>query len=592
MAKIMCGIVGYIGESDAGNMVFGCIKKLDYRGYDSWGIAVASNPAICVAKNIGRLPAKNDGMLLPKSKAGIGHTRWATRGRVSQKNAHPHLSNNGKIAVVHNGIIENHEVQKKFLKSRGFVFFSETDTESIPLTIEYHMQKGYDFVEACKRALKHLSGQYAIVALGDEGKMVAIRKEAPLVIGIGNKEYFAASDVTAFLDYTKKAVFLEEGDMTIIDKEKGIKIFSLPKNAFVERPVVSIDWDPEKAEKGVFDHFFMKEIAEQAEMAEKAANIDRAVIKDAAEEIKKAKGVCIVACGTANYASMSAAYLFAKLAKTHINVCPASEFIYFKHFLKKESLVIAVSQSGETADTLGAVRAAKECGANVISITNGSHSSLVRESDKTIMQKVGPEIAVNSTKAYTSQLAILTLLAYEVDGRFEEGRDKLKGLVRDIYNLTSLNMRKYLRALAEILKDREHIFLFGRGLQYPTALEASHKIKEASYIHSEAYPGGELKHGMLALIEKGTPCIVFTSEDTEKDIINNAAELKARGAYIIGVGPKNNALFDFFVKVREAGEFNSICQIIPMQILAYQLAILRGCDPDKPRNLAKSVTVK
>lgn len=588
----MCGIIGYIGERDAGKIVFECLRKLDYRGYDSWGIAVVSNPGILITKKTGRLPASMGGISFPASKIGIGHTRWATHGGVSEKNSHPHLSNNGKIAVVHNGIIENHEAQKKFLKSKGFVFFSETDTENIPHTIEYHMKKGYDFVEACKRALKHLSGQYAIVAVNDEGKMVAIRKEAPLVIGIGDSEYFAASDVTAFLGHTKKAMYLEEGDMTVIDKKNGIKIFNLLKDAFVERPVVSIDWDPLKAEKGVFEHFFMKEIAEQAEMAEKMSKIDHGIIRDLADEIKKAKGICIVACGTANYACMSAAYLFAKIAKTHINVWPASEFIYFKHFLKKESLVIAVSQSGETADTLLAVREAKKIGAKVLSITNGMHSSLMRESDKVIMQKVGPEIAVNSTKAYTSQLAILTLIAYEIAGKFEEGRENLKELVRYIYYLTSLSMRTHLKQLSEILKNREHIYLFGRGLQYPTALEAAHKIKEVSYIHAEAYPGGELKHGMLALIEKGTPCIIFTSEDTEKDIINNATELKARGAYIIGVGPKNNSVFDFFVKVREAGEFNSICQIIPMQILAYQLAVLRGCDPDFPRNLAKSVVVR
>lgn len=589
----MCGIIGYVGSRNAGDIIFECLKKLDYRGYDSWGIAVVSNPAIHVAKKAGRLPAGKSGIILPKATVGIGHTRWATHGGVSEKNAHPHLSNNGKIAVVHNGIIENHEEQRKFLSSQGFAFASETDTENIPNTIEYHMRKGYGFIEASKRALRHLTGQYAIVAVNDKGSMVAIRKEAPLVIGVGDKgEYFAASDVTAFLNYTKKAIFLEEGDMTVIGGKSGIKIFSLPKNEWVQRQAVSIDWDPEKAEKGVFEHFFMKEIAEQAEMAEKLAAMGEGIIKEVAGEIKKAKGICIVACGTAYHACMSGAYLFSKIAKMHINVCPASEFQHFRHFLKKESIVIAVSQSGETADTLCAIRAAKECGAKVISITNGMHSSLMRESDKCILQKVGPEIAVNSTKAYTSQLGILTLIAYELAGKFEEGRGEFRDLVRYIYYLTSVSMRTHLQRLADMLKGAEHLYLFGRGLQYPTALEASHKIKEVSYIHSEAYPGGELKHGMLALIEPGVPCIVFTSDDTEKDIINNAAELKARGAYLIGVGPRNNELFDFFIKVREAGNFNSICQIIPMQVLAYQLAVLRGCDPDYPRNLAKSVVVR
>jgi len=373
---------------------------------------------------------------------------------------------------------------------------------------------------------------------------------------------------------------------------QSAKIFNLTKNAFVERPIVNIDWDAEQAKKGVFDHFLMKEIAEQAEVIERISKTDTKIINELTDEIKNAKGVYIIACGTAAHASMHAQYLFSKIAKTHINFCIASEFQYFKHFLNDKSLVIAVSQSGETADTLSAIRAAKSMGAKVVSITNVMGSSLMRESHRSILQKAGPEIAVNSTKAYTSQLAILTLIAYDVAGRFEDGKNQLNALVTDIYNLTSLNMRTYLKELSQILKDAEHLYLFGRGMQYPTALESSHKIKEVSYIHSEAYPGGELKHGMIALIEPGTPCIVFTSDETEKDMINNATELKARGAYVIGVGPRNNDVFDFFVKVREAGDFNSICQIIPMQILAYHLAILRGCDPDFPRNLAKSVVVK
>jgi len=522
---------------------------------------------------------------------GIAHTRWATHGRVTKENAHPHISNNGKIAVVHNGIIENFQEQYKFLTGQGFNFYSETDTEIIPNTIEYHMRRGYDFVEAAKHSLKHLEGQYAIVAMHqDENKLVAIRKEAPLVVGIGDDEFFVASDIPAFLDHTKNVVFLEEKDMVIIDNE--LKIFNLIKNSFVQRPIVTIDWDPEQAKKGKFDHFFMKEIVEQADVISKISMLDYEIIKDLAEEIRKARGVYTVACGTAAHACMHGVYLFSKVAKTHINFSIASEFPNFKHFLTQESLVIAISQSGETADTLAAVRAAKTAGAKVISITNAMGSSLMRESDKSILQRAGPEICVVSTKAYTSQLAILLLLAYELAGRFGEGKEKLKELTRYIYYLTSLNMRNYIKQLAERLKDVEHIYLIGRGLQYPTALEAALKIKEVSYIHAEAYAGGELKHGTIALIEQGTPCKIFISGENEKEIISNAMELKARGGFIIGVGPKYNEVFDFFIKVREAGELNSICQIIPMQILAYQLALLRGCDPDRPRSLAKSVTVK
>ncbi len=588
----MCGIFGYKGGRNASPIVIEGLKKLDYRGYDSWGIGIAHEDLIHIKKDIGRIEVSREIPDLEKltGTAGIAHTRWATHGRVSAENSHPHNSNNGKIAVVHNGIIENFQEQKQFLKAQGFKFYSETDTETIPNTIEYHMRRGYDFIEAAKRSLRHLEGQYAILALDSEGKMVAVRKEAPLVVGVGKDEYFLASDVTAFIDHTKNVIFLKENDMVIIDG--GLKIFNLDKNAFVKRPVSKIDWDAEQAKKGNFDHFYLKEIMEQAEVIERISGTDPKIIKEIAGEIRKAKGVYIVACGTASYASMYGLYLFSKIAGTHINSCVASEFQYFKHFLNNKSLVIAVSQSGETADTLSAIRAAKSMGAKVVSITNVNGSSLMRESDKSILQKAGPEIAVNSTKAYTSQLAILGLLAYELSGKFQEGTEKLKELSREIYYLTSDNARKFVRELAEKLKDKEHIYLIGRGPQYPTALEAAHKIKEVSYIHAEAFAGGELKHGPNALITKGTPYIVFTSGETEKETINSAMEVAARGAYVVGVGPKNNEVFDFFIKVRDAGDFNSIVQIIPMQILSYQLALLRGCDPDRPRNLAKSVTVK
>ncbi|MBU4245493.1 MAG: glutamine--fructose-6-phosphate transaminase (isomerizing) [Nanoarchaeota archaeon] len=586
----MCGIIGYSGKENAKGRIFECLKKLDYRGYDSWGIAVAYKSEIIVAKKAGRLPEKNSEINLPNANMGVGHTRWATHGGVTEKNAHPHLSNNGKIAVVHNGIIENFEKQKEFLKSKGFIFNSETDTETIPNTIEYHMGRGYDFIEAAKRSLRHLEGQYAVIAMDGEGKMVAVRKEAPLVAGIGKDEYFFASDVTAFLEHTKDAIFLEENEMAII--EGSFQIFNMQKNVFVERNISKIEWDAEQAKKGDFDHFFLKEIMEQANVIERISKIDPKLIKEIADEIKKANGVYIVACGTASYACLHGLYTFSKIAKKHINFCVASEFQHFKHFLTDKSLIIAVSQSGETADTLCAIRAAKSMGAKVVSITNSMGSSLMRESHKSILQKAGPEIAVNSTKAYTSQLALLGLIAYELAGNLDEGIAKLNELSKDIFYLTSENARKFVKTLAEKLKDHEHIYLVGRGMQYPTALEAAHKIKEVSYIHAEAFAAGELKHGPNALITKGTPYVIFTADENEKEIISSAMEVKARGAYVIGVGPKNNDVFDYFIKVREAGDFNSIVQIIPMQILSYQLALLRGCDPDKPRNLAKSVTVK
>ncbi len=584
----MCGIIGYKGPKNAVNIVLEGLKSLEYRGYDSWGIAAKSNSKIIVEKKEGKL---GNATLDLDSNFAMGHTRWATHGEAVAKNAHPHLSNDGNIAVAHNGIIENYQAQREFLTKQGFTFKSDTDTEVIPITIEYHMQKGYNFIEAAKRSLKHLEGQYAIVAFhADEDSLIAIRREAPLVLGIGDKEFFVASDIPAFLKYTRRVIFLEDQDLAIINSD--LKIFNLAKDIPVKREISTIEWSPEQAQKGKFDHFFLKEISEQAEVVSRATAIDTKQIENIVKEIKEAKGIYFVACGSAAHACMHGLYLFSKIAKVHVNFCIASEFPYFQHFIVPESLVIAISQSGETADTLAAIRAAKEHGAKVISIVNVMGSTLVRESDRSILQGAGPEICVLSTKAYTSQLAILTLLAYALANKFEDGKAMIKELMRHIYYLTSENTRRFVRRLAEKLRYAPSIYLIGRGLQYPTALEAALKIKEVSYIHAEAYAGGELKHGSIALIEHGTPCIVFTSSETEKDIINNAVELKSRGAYIIGIGPKNNMVFDFYIKVRDAGEFNPLIQIIPIQILAYQLALLRGCDPDMPRNLAKSVTVK
>lgn len=591
----MCGIIGYLGKHKAAPLLFEGLKKLEYRGYDSCGIATIDNSSIHLKKDAGKVEEvhkKHKLDYLP-GNIGIAHTRWATHGKVTRENAHPHLSNNKKIAVVHNGIIDNFQELKNFLIREGFFFESETDTEIIPNLIEYYMKKGFDFIKASKLCFEKLEGQYAIVVLNNEGKIVAIRKEAPLVLGVGDSEYLLASDVTAFLDRTKKVIFLEEKDMVIFENlEKGFKIFNLNKNSFVNRDFSQIEWSEEQAQKGNFNHFFMKEVLEQARVIKGIARMDKKIIKKIAKEIKKSEEVYMVACGSAFYACMCGAYLFSKIAKKKINSCLASEFQNFMHFISKKSLIIAVSQSGETADTLNAIRAAKSKGAKIISICNANNSSLMRESNDTIFQNAGPEICVLSTKSYTSQIAILILLAYEFNGRLEDGIEKLKELSRYIYYLTSLNARKSVKFLSEKLKNEEHIYVIGRGLQYPTALEASLKIKESSYIHVEAFAGGELKHGSIALITEGTPCIVFVSKENEKETLNNVMEIKARGAFVIGIGSKKNEFFDFFIKVAEVNEFNPIIQIIPIQILAYQLALLRGCNPDKPRNLAKSVVVK
>ena len=595
----MCGIIGYIGDKEVTPIVFSGLKRLEYRGYDSAGIAVGGNGGrIQIKKDVGRVDDINERIdfLSMEGDFGIGHTRWATHGGVTRKNAHPHVSNNKKIVVIHNGIVENYQDIRRMLESNGFNFYSETDTETIPNLIEFEMRKGKDFERAAMDAIKQLEGYYAVLAMFEgERKIIGSRNGSPLVVGIGNDDAFLASDIPAFLEHTKKVMYIHDNDFVVLDGADGrtrVRFFTLKDRMRVERPVHSIDWDLEQAQKGEFDHFMMKEIAEQVETVKSAANQDKDILFEVADTIKRSKGVFLVACGTSYHACLTASYLFSKIANMHVNVVLGSEFSNYEHFLTPETLVLAVSQSGETIDVLDAVRTARRKGSKVMSIVNVMGSSLHRNSDRALMLNAGPEICVLSTKTYTAQLTVLSLLAYTVAGRYDEGKKRLEYLWNTIYNLTSANSRKYIKSIAEKLQDKEHVFTIGRSLQYPTSLEAALKIKEVSYIHAEGFSGGELKHGTIALIEEGTPCIVFSSEENEREILSNAMEIKARGGYIIGISAKNNEVFDFFIKVPEVGDLNPVTQIIPIQILAYQLAVLRGCDPDKPRNLAKSVTVK
>jgi len=588
----MCGIIGYVGNKNASSILLNGLKNLEYRGYDSCGIAVL-NKELQTRKNVGKVSevAKKENFLGLMGRMGIAHTRWATHGGVTKENAHPHLSNNKKIAVVHNGIIENHEELKKFLKNKGFNFYSETDTEVIPNLIEYEFSRNQDFVQACKKALKRLKGSYAVLILSAyfDG-VIASRHESPLVIGVGDNEFFAASDIPAFLEYTKKVVYLYDYDFVVLNK--NIKIFNLKKNEEVKIKISSIDWSVSQAKKGDFEHFMLKEINEQVETLKKALHQDKRVLNKIVTNLKNAKNIFFVACGSSYHAALTASYLFSSIANKQVNVMVASEFPNFNHFINKNSVVLAISQSGETADVLESVKYAKQKGAKIISIVNVMGSSLVRDSDEFLLLNAGPEICVLSTKSYTSQVVLLTLLAYSLVNKYEEVLKKINYLWNVVYYLTSENMKTRIKELARRIKNKEHLFTIGRGLEYPTAMEAALKIKEVSYIHAEAFPGGELKHGTIALIEKNTPCIVFVSEKNKHLIISNATELKSRGAYIIGVASVNNPVFDFWIKVPETNSFNPITQIIPIQLLAYELALLRKCNPDMPRNLAKSVTVK
>lgn len=589
----MCGIIGYIGSREVSPFLFNGLKRLEYRGYDSAGI-VTQGSGLHIKKDIGKVDEINEklNLLDMPGTIGIAHTRWATHGGVTKENSHPHTDCEDNIAVVHNGIIENYQELRKSLMESGHQFKSETDTEVIPHLIEDKMKSGKSLHEAVIDALNSIEGSYAVLILsGNERKLIAARKGSPLVLGVADHGYFAASDIPAFLEHTKNVIYMHDYDFAELN-DKGFRVFNLLENREVDRGIDTIDWDINQAEKGKFQHFMLKEISEQVETVQKAVQQDRSIIDDFVGKIKSSHGIFLVGSGTSYHACLTASYIFSKLNKMHINVVLASEFPNYAHFLTADSLIFAVSQSGETADVLEAVKSAREKGSKVISLVNVVGSSLTRASDNFLSINAGPEIAVLATKSYTSQLALFTLLAYALDGKYDEGKSKLTYLWNVIYQLTSATAREKIKDLAEKLKDKHSLFLIGRGLQYATALEAALKIKEVSYIHAEAFAGGELKHGTIALVENGTPCIVFVSEENEKAILSNAMEIKSRGGYIIGVSSKNNEIFDFWIKVPDAGNENPIVQIIPIQILAYQLAVLKGLDPDRPRNLAKSVTVK
>ena len=500
----MCGIIGYTGYRQAANICLAALQRLEYRGYDSVGMAIATENHIEVRKDTGKVAEVNEKVSFQEMKGttGIGHTRWATHGGVTKTNSHPHTSNNGEIVVIHNGIVENYQELKKQLQNEGFTFHTETDTETIPNLIEYEMRQGKTFQQATMDTVKQLHGYYAVLAMHQgETKIIGTRNGSPLVVGLGEGENYLASDIPAFLEYTKKVQYISDHDFVVLETDT-VTFYSVETGEELTRPVHSVDWDLEQAEKGSFDHFMMKEITEQVDTVKAAINQDKETLFHVANHVKNAKGVFLVACGSSYHACLTASYLFSKIAKMHVNVVLGSEFSNYEHFLTPETLVIFVSQSGETIDVLDAVRSAKKMGSRVISIVNVVGSSLYRESAHNLLLNAGPEICVLSTKTYTAQLTVLSLLIYTVADKYEEGKHELENLWNMIYNLTSENTRIYIQQLAEKLQHHEHVFLIGRGLQFPTAMEAALKIKEVSYIHAEGFSGGELKHGTIALIEE------------------------------------------------------------------------------------------
>jgi len=615
----MCGIFGYVGkQNNAAQIVFEGLKLLEYRGYDSWGIAtkVKSQPfdfaqggkskvkttkeknGFVVERRVGKIGDRTlSSKVLANSHLAVGHTRWATHGGVSVANAHPHLDCRKQIAVVHNGIIENFQELRKDLIKKGHKFRSQTDTEVVPHLIEENynaaLVKEKSFTSAVRQAFNKLKGLNAIVvAYSPSSKIVAAKTGSPLVVGIGDGELFVASDAPGILKHTRKALFLEDNQMVILGKD--IKLISLPKGKEVKPKFQILDWKFNQVEKGGFAHFLLKEIYEQPAVLENIALYYDDSVGKLAALIDKAFGTFMLGCGTASYAALAGTYLFSRIAKKHVNFSIGSEFKYLEDYLTPRSLLIAISQSGETIDVVEPVEAAKKKGCKIAAILNVLGSTLYRQSDYKILLGAGPEKAVVGTKSFIAMIAVLLLCACTLAKMKKKGKLLLKESAKGVRLILREDFVNKIKRLAEDLKKQKHIYVLGRGLSYATALEATLKLKETSCIHAEGFAGGELKHGVIALIENGTPCIIIAPNDeTYNDIISNAQEVKVRGAFIIGIGPKDNPVFDRFLPTSDIKDATIIPQVVVAQLLAYYLALARGiADPDKPRNLAKSVTVK
>lgn len=596
----MCGIFSYIGKPNAAFLSIEGLTELEYRGYDSWGMAIQDSQGnIQVHKQVGAISdAEKDLHQNFQGHISIGHSRWATHGGVNKTNTHPHNSSQEDIYVVHNGIIENYLELKKDLQKNDYNFYSETDTEIIAALIEKELSNGKSHLEAIQATTLQMEGRYAFVVMfkGEE-KLYAVRHGAPLIIGFkpDTKEHFIASDIPAFLRHTNQVQYMQDQEIAIVTSE-DVEFFQLKDLQTSNHNIQTVDLDPESSELGEYPHFMIKEIMEQKQTIPRSINQDDTEIKDLANLIKNAKGVFFVGCGTAGKVGLTATRIFSEIAKKHINFEFASEFKHCKNYLTTESLVIAISQSGETADTLEALEIAQAEGAQTASIINVAQSTMDRLTDHSLHLKAGPEKAVASTKATTSQLAIVTLLAFACADRLEEGKEILNKTCQKLNELLNTEYEDQIKDLAQQIHQNESMYIIGKGINYPIALESAIKLQEVSYIHAEGFAGGELKHGPLALISQGTPAIVLAPKDENySDIISNATEIKTRGGYIIGISPTNHEVFDYWLKVPSSDDYtytSPILNLIPIQLLSYHLGLIKGNNPDKPRNLAKSVTVK
>ena len=609
----MCGIVGYVGPKQAAPFLLEGMRKLEYRGYDSAGIAVYNGKEITVDKCVGRLSSlekKLEGHL-PQGHIGIGHTRWATHGRPSDTNSHPHTDCHGDFVVVHNGIIENYLHIKERLLAKGHVFLSETDTEVVAHLVEEYYQG--DFVAAVTKVLAEIQGSYSLVFMSrfDPDKIVCTKQDNPLVIGLGEGENFIASDIPAIINRTRRTFILSDGEMAVVTKDSVwvTNRMGVP----VSKKVFEVHWDAEAAEKGGHDHFMIKEIIEQpkafrdtmtARVAKDTNRITFDELKWTREDVAAVKKIMITACGTAYHAGLVAKYYIEQLARIPVEVDIASEFRYRNPLVDSSTLVIVISQSGETSDSLAAMKEAKRLGARTLAVTNVVGSSISREADQVIYTWAGPEIAVASTKAYTTQLLVMLMLAlYLAELRESLRADRLQSIVHELRELPQkaekfLSNGQAVKTFAEQYGFNDDVFFIGRSIDYAVAMEGALKLKEISYIHAEAYAAGELKHGTLALIIEGVPVIALaTQRDVYEKTLSNIKEVKARDAVVIGLAMEGDDQIEKYVDhtifIPATDKYLApILAVIPLQLLAYYAAVTRGCDVDKPRNLAKSVTVE
>lgn len=580
----MCGIFGIVGTgNDAPQKIFQGLTDIEYRGYDSWGIAYWNGGnKLKVEKRVGFLPSKLE---TPSANLAIGHTRWATHGGVTKENAHPHADCHKKLVLVHNGIVENYLELKKSLQKHKFI--SQTDSEVIIHCIEDEFAKTSNLKTAVARVFNRLDGLNAVV-VSDGKEIVVCKTGSPLVVGKDEGNFIVASDPNAILPFTSELMFLEDGQLVVMGN--GISVYEVKDMRPIQVRFTKVTWEHSKSNLAQYPHYMLKEIHDQPQVLYNQIQ-DLSAIEKIANQISKAYGTYFVGCGTASYACLSGIYLFSSIAKKHVNFSIGSEFNYIQHFLTNKSLLIAVSQSGETIDIVEPVSKVKQMGAQIVAMTNTLGSTLYRMSNTKLLLQAGPEKAVASTKAYLAMLANMVLLAFAVAGDLKSGVKVIENSAKEVESV--LERENLIRNLAKKIKSARHMYILGRGLSYPLALESALKIKEVSYIHAEGFASGELKHGTIALIEKGTPVLVYIPNDETKNaVLANAMEVKSRGAFIIGVGVEQTAVFDFFFPVKDAGVSSIIPHVVFAQLLGYYLAVELKLNPDKPRNLAKSVVVK